>query len=165
SQNTSLEQASRAFRAGTDAYAKGDLAEAHKQFSMAVRLAPAIEEGHSALGVVLSAQGNYPQAITELRTALKLKPGDRNAAENLARAYSQTGAVQQAIPLFDSLDHQQPLGAETLAVWARDLAAISKTGAAIDVMGRAVSAEPQNAELVDQLGSLDAQAARWQDAE
>jgi len=164
-QGPSLERASQAFRAGTDAYAKGDLAEADRQFSRAVQLAPAIEEGHSALGVVLCAQGKYPQAIAELKTALKLNPGDRNAEENLAQAYSQTGAVDKAVALFHSMDREMPLSAELLAMWARDLAAVPNTAAAIDVMSRAVATDPHNSELDDQLGSLDAQAGRWPEAE
>src|ERR1039458_5824137 len=138
-QKPSLEQASQAFRTGTEAYAKGDLTEARKQFSLAVRLAPGIEEAHSALGVVLCAQGDYPQAIAELKAALQLKPGDRSAEENLAQAYSQTGAAKKAIALFEKMDHESRLSAELLGVWARDLAAVQNTAGAIDAMSRAVA--------------------------
>jgi protein O-GlcNAc transferase len=123
-QSTALQEASQAFRAGSEAFRRGDLTEADKQFSQAVRLAPGIEEGHSALGVVLYAQGHYPQAIAELRTALKLKPGDRNAEESLAQAYSQTNAMESAIAIFENMDREAPLRAELLAMWARDLAAL-----------------------------------------
>ena len=158
--NTSLDHASRAFRSGTDAYAKGDLNEADRQFSRAVQLAPAIEEGHSALGVVLCAEGKYPQAIAELKIALKLKPGDRNAEENLVRAYTQTGANDKAGLLFQSMDRDGPLSPELLELWARNLAAVPNLTAAIDALNRAVAADLGNAELLDQLGSLYAQAQR-----
>ena len=144
-QKAALQQASEAFRAGSAAYAQSDLKEARRQFSAAVRLAPGIEEGHSALGVVLCALGEYPQAIAELRTALKLKPGDRNAEENLAQAYSETGAREQAIELFRKMDQESPLSGALLAMWARDLAAAANPGEAIAVMQRAVEADPKNA--------------------
>jgi protein O-GlcNAc transferase len=164
-QQTTMQQADQAFRAGTDAYARGDLSTARTQFGLATQLAPGIEEGHSALGVVLYALGQYPQAIAELETALKLNPDDRNAEENLAQAYSQTGSPDKAVVLFEKMDGESPLRADLLAVWARDLATGSNTTAAIEIMRRAVTAEPQNASLVDQLGSLYAQAGRWSDAE
>ena len=164
-QTAAMQQASQAFRAGSEAYERGDLSTARTQFSLAVRLAPGIEEGHSALGVVLCSLGDYPDAIAELNTALKLKPEDRTAEENLAQAWSQTGSGAQAITLFEKMDRGGPLRADLLVVWARDLAAIPRTTDALAIMKRAVEADPQNAVLVDQLGSLDAQAGRWPDAE
>src|SRR5579872_2029108 len=164
-QHGAMQRASQAFRAGTEAYSRGDLNAARMQFALAARLAPGIEEGHSALGVVLYALGEYPQSITELKTALKLKPQDRNAEETLAQAYSQTGAADKAVALFGKLDGESPLRSELLAVWARDLAGESDSSRAIEIMRRAVGSGPDNAVLVDQLGSLYAQAGRWTDAE
>ena len=164
-QQAAMQQASDAFRAGTAAYSRGDLSEARKQFEAAVRLAPRIEEGHSALGVVLCALGQYPQGIAELKTALELRPDDRNAEEDLARAYSQTGSYDEANALFQKMDREAALSRELLTMWAQDLAAVPNTPAAIAVMHRAVDADPDNAVLVDQLGSLYAQAGQWADAE
>ena len=164
-QQTAIQQAGEAFRAGTEAYARGDLNTARTQFGRAVKLAPGIEEGHGALGVVLYALGQYPQAIAELKSALQLNPGDRNAKENLAQAYSQIGCPDKAVPLFEEMDREAPLRTDLLAVWARDLAAVPNPAAAIEIMLRAVASDPRNAILLDQLGSLYAQAGRWMDAE
>ncbi|MGC1160022.1 MAG: tetratricopeptide repeat protein, partial [Acidobacteriaceae bacterium] len=164
-QTAAIRQASQAFREGTEAYQRGDLSTARTQFSLAVRLAPGIEEGHSALGVVLCSLGDYPHAIAELNTALKLKPQDRTAEENLAQAYSQSGSDREAIAVFEKMDGQAPLHADLLVAWARALAAIPRTTDAIAIMKRAVEADPRNAMMEDQLGSLDAQASRWPDAE
>jgi len=113
-QQSVVEQARQAFQAGSAAYARGDLTGARRQFERAVRLAPGIEEGHSALGVVLFGLGEYQEAIAELQIALRMKPGDRTAEENLAQVYSQTGAPSQAAALFSKLDRESPLSGELL---------------------------------------------------
>src|SRR5215472_2384797 len=108
---TSLQQATAAFHAGYAAASTGDLNTARKEFQRAVQLAPQVEEGHSALGAILCKLADYPSAISELETALRLKPEDRAAQENLAQAYTQTGAYQKALPIFERLesDASQPL--------------------------------------------------------
>ena len=92
-----------AYQAGAAAAANNDFKTAEAQFEKVVRLAPQIEEGHSALGAALAHLGKFQQAIKELETALKLKPGDLAAQTNLALAYEQTGANQRAIVLFKNL--------------------------------------------------------------
>ena len=93
-------EAQAAYQAGTAAAANNDFKTAEAQFEKVVRLVPQIEEGHSALGAVLAHLGKLPQAIKELETALRLKPGDISAQTNLALAYEQTGANQKAIFLL-----------------------------------------------------------------
>jgi len=97
-------EAQAAYQAGTAAAANNDFKTAEAQFEKVVRLVPQIEEGHSALGAVLAHLGKLPQAIKELETALRLKPGDISAQTNLALAYEQTGANQKAIFLFKSVE-------------------------------------------------------------
>src|SRR5271156_2153144 len=90
----------------------------------AVQLAPQVEEGHSALGAVLYKLGDYAAAISELETALQLKSEDRAAQENLALAYTQGGAYQKSLPIFEHMesDASQPLSPDLLASYARALA-------------------------------------------
>jgi len=84
-------QADEAFRAGYRALSNHRLEEARRDFQKVVHLVPQIEEGHSALGAVLVQLGAYPEAIQELRQALKLKPEDVAAQTNLAVALAGSG--------------------------------------------------------------------------
>ncbi len=97
-------QADAAFRAGYQAISNHQLEEARGDFQKVVHLVPQIEEGHSALGAVLVQLGAYPEAIRELRQALKLKPEDVSAQTNLAVALAGSGRDAEALPFFMHLD-------------------------------------------------------------
>jgi protein O-mannosyl-transferase len=47
---------------------------------------------HDNLGVELDRRGRAEEALAEYREALRIRPGDRNASENVAQANFQTGA-------------------------------------------------------------------------
>lgn len=165
------EEAQAAYRAGTSAAANNDFATAEAQFEKVVRLVPQIEEGHSALGVVLMRLGKLPQAIKELETALALKPSDVSAETNLALAYQQAGANKKAVDLFKNVEaaaQRQPasnspsvLPSYVLAAYARALAATGQLPSATAKMKAAIAASPQSPDLMDALGSLYAQQSNW----
>jgi len=158
-------RADAAFHAGYAAVSANDLEKARTQFQQVVDLEPRIEEGHSALGAVLLQLNAYAPAIVELRTALRLKPGDEAAATNLAMAYAKSGQNTLAIPVFQKLEHSgHPLADDVLAVYAQALAATHQTAAAIAKLRDAVAASPQDARLHDALGALYAQQKDWQSA-
>lgn len=161
-QATDLKRADAAFHAGYAAVASGDLASARNNFQIVVRLAPDLEEGHSALGAVLYQQKAYVEAIGELTRALSIKPDDRTAAENLAMCYVETAGFKDALALFQKLSPDSSLLApDLLAGYARAEAATGQYSSAIDHMEVAVSASPGNAALIDALGSLYAQQQNW----
>uniref|UniRef100_A0A372IMY3 Tetratricopeptide repeat protein n=1 Tax=Paracidobacterium acidisoli TaxID=2303751 RepID=A0A372IMY3_9BACT len=167
-QNARLQEANAAFRSGYDAASRGDLATARLRFEHVVQLAPTIEEGHSALGAILCQLGEYPAAIVELEKALRLKPADRAAQENLALAYAQSGNAHAALALFDRLStsaEAPPLTSDLLAAWARALAAAGQSDMAIAKTRDAIAASPHSAALYDQLGSLYAQTEHWSQAQ
>jgi protein O-GlcNAc transferase len=157
-----LQRADTAFRAGYDAAARGDLATARTDFELTVKLAPDVEEGHSALGAVLYQINAYPQAIDELGKALSIKADDQTALENLAMSYTQVGDFKNALAVFDKLSaNSSPLAPDLLAGYARAEAANAEYSAAIARMHDAIAASPSNALLHDQLGSIYAQQQNW----
>ena len=161
-----LQQADAAFRAGYAAAAKGDLASARSSFEQAVKLAPEVEEGHSALGAVLYQLGAYPQAIDELNKALSIKPEDQAALENLAMSYLDARDARDAVTIFTNLSAQAaPLPPDLLAAYARAEAETGQYPAAIQRMQEAIAASPKNAAFYDQLGSIYAQQQNWPMAE
>jgi protein O-GlcNAc transferase len=173
-QPTIREEVRAAYSAGTVAATKNDLKTAEAQFEKVVRLAPQIEEGHSALGMVQIRLGKLPQAIHELQKAIELRPTDISPRINLGLAYAQIGANKKAIALFSGVEAQVrtksgsdpavALPSYVLETYARSLAATGQFTIAISKMKAAVAASPQNAELHDALGSLHAQQQSWPSA-
>ncbi len=137
-------------------------------FEKVVRLAPAAEPGHSALGAVLLQLGRTSEGIRELEKALAIQPSDSSAQLNLALAYEQSGEPARALPWFAKLEaeaQKQPLAPGVLAAYARALAAEHKFPAAVTKLKEAIAGEPRNAELLDELGSLYAEQQKWPEAQ
>ncbi|HEY2468808.1 MAG TPA: tetratricopeptide repeat protein [Terracidiphilus sp.] len=167
--SATLRQADADYREGVAALNRNDLKTAQLKFEAVVRLAPAVAQGHSALGAVLVREGLWAVGTRELEKALAIKPNDNAAQLNLAMVYSETGAAAKAVPLFAKLKTEagtrQPLGATVLAAYARSLAANGQTNAAIVEMKDAVAQESGSPEWHDELGTLYAQEPDWESAE
>ncbi len=165
-----LRQADADYRAGVAALNRNDLSTAQSKLEEVVRLAPSVELGHSALGVVLEREGKLTAAIVEYRKALTIKPDDSVALLNLAAAYAQSDAPAKAVPLYARAEaaaraQKQILAPSQLASYARVLAATGQLTDAIAQMREAATEQPGNAQLRDDLGSLYAQAKDWPQAE
>jgi tetratricopeptide (TPR) repeat protein len=167
--SAALRQADADYREGLAALNQNDLKTAQMKFESVVRLAPALEQGHSALGAVLVREGQWAAGTRELEKAMAIKPGDSAAQLNLAMVYAQTGAAAKAVPLFAQIKSeataQHPLNATVLAAYARSLAATGQARSAIAEMKEAVSQESGDPELHDELGSLYARERDWDPAE
>jgi protein O-GlcNAc transferase len=165
----SLKQADADYRAGTAALLRNDLKAALADFQNVVRLAPAAEQGHSALGAVLVRLGRTNEGIGELERALAIQPSDSSAQLNLALAYEQSGQAAKALPLFQKLEAaahtaKHALSPAVLASFARAFAATGQLQPAITKMKEAAVREPKNFESQDDLGSLYAKLQDWPNA-
>jgi protein O-GlcNAc transferase len=167
--STSLKQADTDYRSGVAALSSNDLNTALADFEKVVHLAPAIEQGHSALGTVYLRLGRTSEGIRELKKALALQPSDRSAMLNLALAYEQSGEAAEALPWFAKLEaasrvDKQALPLNVLVSYARALAAARQFPAAVARMKEAIARDSQNAEWQDELGSIYAQQQSWPEA-
>ncbi len=165
-QSSALQQADHAYRNGLAALNRGDLHAAQASFAEVVRLDPAAEQGHSALGAVLVRLGQLSAGTRELELALHINPQDHSAQENLALAYQQTGAYAKAIPLFQADMAAARAGHRTLPVgviqsYARSLAGLGRMAEAAAVFSVAAHAHPTDASLQDELGTLYALGRNW----
>jgi tetratricopeptide (TPR) repeat protein len=165
-----LRKADGVYRAGIAALNQHDLAAAQTDFEQVVRMLPRAEQGHSALGLVLIDRGHLAEGIHQLQVAITLKSNDSGAQLNLAMAYLQVGQPAKALPLFARLEAEartQPhaLNAATLAAYARALAATGKLEQAALKMKAASQEDPGNAQLHDDLGSIEAQQKAWASAQ
>ncbi len=129
-----------------------------------------MEQGHSALGAVLVREGQLAAGIRELEKALSLNPNDRSAQLNLAMVYSETGDSGKGNPVFrktESRSSNRAASPGRCGCWRRMRGLSPQRGqatAAITEMRQAVSAERDNAELHDELGTLYAQQRDWRAA-
>ncbi|MGA8528781.1 MAG: tetratricopeptide repeat protein, partial [Acidobacteriaceae bacterium] len=165
-----LRQADADYRAGVAAMARNDLKTAKQEFAEVVRLAPNIEQGHSALGAVLVRSGEMADGIRELQKAVAMNAKDTSAEQNLAMALEADGQPARALPWFARLEQAartdgHALPAELLAAYARALAATHQPAAAQARMKEAAEQSPGDAQLWDQLGTLEAQRQDWSEAE
>jgi len=167
--SAALKQADADYRAGVAALSRNELNTALADFEKVVRLAPAAEQGHSALGAVLVRVGRVPEGIRELEKALAITPADGSAQLNLALAYEQSGQAAKSLPLFAGLEaaaqlSKQPLAGSTLVSYVRALAATGKLAQATAKMKEAAARDPRNPDLQNDLGTLYAQSGDWANA-
>ncbi len=75
--------------------ARGMLAEAEKEFRIALELFPHYTEAHNNLGYIYSMQGRYKEAEAEFRAALADQPDFESAQLNLAALLRVEAAQRQ----------------------------------------------------------------------
>lgn len=163
------QQADAAYRAGQAAFAHQDFEVAERDFEKAVRLAPAMEQGHGALGAVLLRLGRYNDAVRELETAFAMLKTDSIAQTNLALAYLQAGEPTKAVSQFAALEAQAKIQKRTLpsyvlSNYAHALVATGNLDQAAAKMKTAIFVAPREAALHDDLGSIYAQQKQWSSA-
>jgi len=144
-------------------------------WSSAVRAVPEAARPHNALGNALEKAGRVPQAITEYRIALRIRPDYAEAHLSLGNAFlSDPAKLSDAIAEFRSALRIEPaysrahngLGIAFLRIPGRNDDAVSEFRAALDT-------DPEFAEAHANLGSalaripgeMPAAAAEWQAAE
>ncbi len=167
---TSLEQATSAFKAGSVAYAKGDLSTARHAFERAVHLAPGVSAAHAALGSVLLSSGDTLGAIRELQLALHLSPQDPAALLGLALAFSLNHQDTSAADTLHRLQALDPAlgtatGRDTALPLATSLAATGDLPGAEALLEHAVAAAYTDAVLADALGTVQARQKHFAQAD
>jgi predicted Zn-dependent protease len=102
------ENASAEFMLGEIARHAGQWDEATGHFSRASRFDEGFQEAYLALGMSLNSAGKFSDAITPLRTYVKMQPADPAGHYQLATAYARTGQKADA-------DREMALQRETAA--------------------------------------------------
>lgn len=97
--------------AGQKALAEGHYAEAQADFEKLAKLAPNVAEVHATLAVIYFKQREYAQAVQQVKTAQRLKPGLPRLDSLLALSLSELGDYTAALPALEkcfrqSSDHE-----------------------------------------------------------
>jgi tetratricopeptide (TPR) repeat protein len=84
--------------AGQQALASGQYAVARTNFEKLAKLQPGIAEVHATLGVIDFKLRDYDQAVSEIRTAKKLKPSLPKLDSLLGMSLAELGQYKEALP-------------------------------------------------------------------
>ena len=144
-------EAGNLFRAGSTAFAAGDLPTAHTAFARLVHLAPRVAAAHAAFGAVLLAEGDARGATRELTEAHQLDPSDSRTSVNLAQAFAALGDDSRAVVTFRSLPPDAALAPDETIAFAGALTRTHDLAGAQALLERAAAATP-GAQLSDALG-------------
>lgn len=131
-----------AYRAGQEAFKRGDLAGAKAQFQAAVRADANAYEAHFALGATLQRLGEPAAAISAYRRALDIAPAYGPAVEAVTRLYILEERVSDAEALLNQLRSKTKGDAAVLAALAEVKSVQKDSGAAQDFAQQALKANP-----------------------
>ena len=137
-----------------------ELAEAHYRESLAIEPQPAI---HNDLGFVLDRQGMTDEAVEQYRKALELDPESASAHYNLATALARQGeyaAAERHIRTAHELDPS----AKTFTGLGFVLWKQGRTDEAIARLEDAIAADPDYLTAHDQLGTIQVEQGRLEEA-
>src|ERR1700731_5160400 len=114
------------FAAAQQAQRQKDYATADKEYKSVIAVAPEFAEVHMNLGLVYQLQNRYPEAMTEFRRALKLKPSLTGANFFMGVDYCKMGEGFKAVPYLQTALKASPNQPE---IWLWLAAAPEKSGA------------------------------------
>ncbi len=97
---------------------------------------------HSDLGVALSAQGEFDEAIQHCQRALQLNPDDAEARCNLGVVLARQGKLPEAIAQYQQALQINPRFAGACDDWGNALAAQKKLPEAVQQYERALALDP-----------------------
>lgn len=101
------------YRVGRQHQARFDYLRASAAYREALRQEPGLVEARNALGVMLSTQGRYNEAIVEFLAAIELAPDHAYLHNNLGYAELLRGAPQAARAALEIADRLEPGQART----------------------------------------------------
>jgi tetratricopeptide (TPR) repeat protein len=96
------------FAAAQKAQRDKDFATAEREYQNVIALAPGFAEVHMNLGLVYQLQNRFPEAMTEFRRALKIKPALTGANFFLGVDHCKMGEGAKAIPYLKAALKSSP---------------------------------------------------------
>jgi len=96
------------FGAAQQAQRSNDYATAEREYRIVLSLAPDFAEVHMNLGLLYQLQDRIPEAMTEFRRALKIKPTLAGANFFLGVDYCKMGEGAKAIPYLNAAVREEP---------------------------------------------------------
>lgn len=140
------------FAAAQQAQRSNDYATAEREYRTVLSLAPDFAEVHMNLGLIYQLQDRIPEAMTEFRRALKIKPALAGANFFLGVDYCKMGEGAKAIPYLNAAVHEKPNRPD---IWSWLATAQEMSGeiqAEVVTIKRALDLQPLDVDLLYLLG-------------
>ena len=153
------QQASRHFSLAHQAQDAGDLAGAAREYREALRLAPGTAEIDASLGMVLYAEGKFPEATHALDQANRLKPSLPGVTLYLGMSYAQEHQPLEALPLLRTSVSKDPASKDANLWLGRSLWAAGQQQQALVQLRHTSSLFPADPVLLLECGEAYHKAA------
>jgi predicted Zn-dependent protease len=125
-------------------------------------LPPSVEL-HLIRAELAQSSGRNTEAVTDVRAALQLSPGNPAIERALAQALMQAHDTDEALPLLERLNRERP-DASLLFMYGDALLQSQQIERAIPILERAVTAKDPAVAAHASLGRAYVQAARYEDS-
>jgi predicted Zn-dependent protease len=113
---------------------------------------------------IAQSRGRHPEAVEELRAAVKLAPGDAVVESALAEELIHMRNFEEALPLLDRLTREQHDSASLLFLQGEGLLLSQQLEKAIPILERATKLDPALLAARASLGRAYVQAGRFEEA-
>jgi tetratricopeptide (TPR) repeat protein len=141
---------------GVAAFKSGNWAEAAKQFQAFVDERPDVFQGHYMLGQSLAKLKRNQEALSHLRKALELEPGNVGVQLTLGKVYLDVGRYADAGALLGKIDASSLPAAQQGALHQMLAVALEKSGdtdRALTQLAQAARSKPNDANVQFQYGT------------
>jgi predicted Zn-dependent protease len=127
------------------------------------KLPPSVEL-HLIRAELAQSRGRNTEAVTEVRAALVLSPGNRTIETALAEALLEAHNLDEALPLLERLNREHPADGSLLLMYGDALLQSQQLDRAIPILENAVKADRAGLPARASLGRAYVQAGRYQEA-
>ena len=108
---------------------------------------------HKNLGVELSSQGRYPEAIGHFTKAIEINPNDAELYYNIATALGAQGRLEEAIRMYSLALEADPENADALFNLGNAYSRQGRIEEAVQCYVRALEHRPEDADVLHNLGA------------
>jgi len=143
---------------------QGNLEEAVRHYTEALRITPSYAPAHNNLGDILVRQGNLEEAVRHYTEALRVHPDYAAAQTNLGNALMDLGHIDEAVSHLTTALQLTPDSAEAYNNLGSALAAQGKVEEAMHHYAEALRLNPSFAAVYNNLGNLLARQGRIEEA-
>jgi tetratricopeptide (TPR) repeat protein len=140
------------FAAAQQAKQRGDYPTAEREYQAVLVEAPEFAEVHMNLGLIYQLQNRTPEAMSEFRRALKIKPTLAGANFFLGVDYCKVGEGTKAIPYLKAAARQEPKSPDIWSWLATAQEISADTQAEVTTLKRGLSFQPQDVDMLYLLG-------------
>ncbi len=144
--------------------ARGDFASAIETTERAIGLSPNAADLYRRCGDLYFNMRDLKKAIQNYRKADSLLPNDPHIKNNLAVAVRDSGSVEEAIGMFESIIHANPDQALPLRNLGDTLRMRGDYSLAIDKYTQAVQLDPKDATIQNSLGITSSMQGNLEEA-